>query len=208
MGASADLRRDLYRPTARDLVPDQGARVRDDGSKAGSGSAHANNLREINISEFIYLKETRFDCSDLSDLQTLLRQLVGQPFRCFRVSYADELRLHLGDLQDYSNPKMRNRTRGSSIVGARASSWVVISARQHQLATSDEIRIDQPDARAAKRVDIKTIETGDFITPGCIVTSARTDRSAHGFSLQLRFSDGSTIVILPTPELDLSVPEG
>jgi hypothetical protein len=157
--------------------------------------------------DLVDLKDIRLDRSDLSDLQTLLRQLVGQPFRFFRVSYGDELLLHLGDLQNYSNPKMRGRTRGSCIVGARASSWVVTSASHHQLATKDEIRIDQPDARAARQVDIKTIETGAFITPGCIVTSAGTDRSAHGFSLQLRFSDGSIIVILPTPEPDESVPD-
>src|SRR5947209_8597830 len=88
--------------------------------------------------ELIDLKETRCDRSDLSDLQNLLKQLVGQPFLFVRVSYGDELRLHLGDMQGYSNAKMQGRTRGSYIVGARGSSWIVYSAPRHVLATSGD----------------------------------------------------------------------
>jgi hypothetical protein len=157
--------------------------------------------------ELIDLKEIRLDCSDLSDLQTLLKQLIGQPFRFFRVSYGDELRLHLGDLQSYTNPKMRSRTKGSYIVGARASSWIVFSAPQQILVASDDVRIDQTGSRAAKSVDIKSIETGGFITPGSIIIFAGADRLAHGFSLQLRFSDGSRSVVLPRPESYEAVPE-
>ncbi len=158
--------------------------------------------------ELIDLKEVRFDCSDLSDLQVLLKQLVGQPFRFFRVSYGDELRLHLGDLQSYSSPRMRGRTRGSYIIGARASSWVVTSAPRHMLAASDDICIDQPDGRTARRVNIKTLETGDFITPGSIITFVGASRAVHGFALELRFSDDSRTLILPVPESYETVPEG
>jgi hypothetical protein len=159
--------------------------------------------------ELIDLKETRSECSDLSDLNALLKQLVGQPFLFFRVSYGDELRLHLGDLQGYSNPRMQGRTRGSYIVGARASSWIVSSASQHVLLTSGDEGAGRSETPAtARSVDIETIETGGFITPGSLVTAAGADRSAPGFSLQLRFSDGSTAYIRPMAGPDEAEPEG
>jgi hypothetical protein len=76
------------------------------------------------------------------------------------------------------------------------------------LAASDDIRIDQPDGRTAKQVDIKTLEAGGFITPGSIITFAGASRSVHGFALELRFSDDSRTSILPVPESYESVPEG
>jgi hypothetical protein len=159
--------------------------------------------------ELIDLKETRRECSDLSDLNALLKQLVGQPFLFFRISYGDELRLHLGVMQGYSNPKMQNLTRGSYIVGARGSSWIVFSAPRHVLATSGDAGSGRSETPAtARSVDIKTIETGGFITAGSIVTTAGADRSAPGFSLQLRFSDGSTAYIRPMPGPDEVEPGG
>ena len=159
--------------------------------------------------ELIDLKEIRHDGSDLSDLQAMLKQLVGQPFLFFRVSYGDELRFHLGDLQSDSNPRMRGRTKGSYIVGARASLWMVYSAPQHVLATSDDDRARPSETQAVARwVDIKTIETGGFITPGSIITSAGADHSAPGFSLRLHFSDGSTAYTRPAPDPDEVEPDG
>jgi hypothetical protein len=159
--------------------------------------------------ELIDLRETRHECPDRSDLQALLQQLVGQPFLFFRVSYGDELRLHLGEVQGYSNPKVQGRTRGSYIIGARASGLIVFSAPRHLLVTSGDGEAGRSETPAtARSVDIKTIETGGFITPGSIVTSAGADRSGPGFSLQLRFSDGSTAYIRPSPGSDEVEPEG
>jgi hypothetical protein len=161
------------------------------------------------VIELIDLKEIRRDCSHLSDLQALLKQLVGQPFQFFRVSYGDELRLHLGDLRSHSNPKLRSRTKGSYIIGARASAWIVFSAPRQVLATSGDARDHGSDAPAtAGLVDIKTIETGGLITPGAIITYAGADQSAPGFSLRLRFSDGSSAFIRPAPEPDEVEPIG
>src|SRR5579883_3104434 len=148
---------------------------------------------EGHMIELIDLRAIRRECSDLSELNALLQQVVGQPFLFFRVSYGDELRLHLGDVKCYSSPKMQGRTRGSYIIGARASSWIVVSAPRHLLATSGDGGSGRPETPAtARAVDLKTIETGGFITPGSIVTSAGADRSAPGLSFQLRCSDGST----------------
>ena len=156
----------------------------------------------------IDLKEIQFDRTDLAHLQSLLTQLVGQPFQFFRVFYGDELRLHLGALQSDSNPKMRSRMKGSYILGARASAWIVFSAPRRVLATSGDVDIRQPDIHDPKWMDIKSIETGGFITPDSIVEFARVDRSGHAFSLRLGFSDDSTIFIRPTPVSYESVAEG
>src|SRR6185437_9918884 len=106
------------------------------------------------------------------------------------------------------NPRMRGRTRGSYIVGARASSWIVSSSPRHVLVTSGDAGASRSEAPVTSRsVDIKTIETGGFITLGSLVTSAGADRSAPGFSLQLRFSDGSTAYIRPMSGPDEAEPE-
>jgi hypothetical protein len=165
-------------------------------------------LGRTNMIAVIDLKETQIDRSDVADLQTLLKQLIGQPFHFFRVSYGDEMRLHLGTLQSYSNPRLRGRMKGSYILSARASSWIVFSAPRRVLATSDDVENSQPDTHGAKLLDIKSLETGNFITPGSLVESARVNRSAHGFTLLLVFSDDSTIFIRPTPESYESVAEG
>lgn len=151
--------------------------------------------------DLIDLSETRHDSPDLSDLQSLLKQLLGQPFRFFRVSYGDELRLHLGELQGDSKSGMRGRTKGSYVLAARASSWVVYSAPRLILAASDHVRVppDNPQAMT-RRVEIGEIEKGEWITPGSVVIFAGAERVPHGFSFQLRFSDNSTVYVSPTSE--------
>lgn len=156
--------------------------------------------KETGMIELIDLGETRRDCSDLPGLQRLLKILVGQRFLSFRVSYGEELLQHLGDPRPYSNARMQNRMRGSFVVAARSSSWTVGSAPRHILATSEDARIHPIDVPGGESVDIKTIETGDFIAPSSIVTFAEYGRSAPGFWLQLRFSDDSMVHIQPGSE--------
>jgi hypothetical protein len=81
--------------------------------------------------------------------------------------------------------------------------WIVFSAPRQVLASSGDAGDHRPDVPASARlVDIKTIETAGFITPGAIITHARADRSTPGFSLRLRFSDGSSAYIRPAPGPD------
>ena len=153
--------------------------------------------------DLIDYKEIRFECQDLTDLRMLLKQLLGQPFRFFKVSYGEEVRLHLGDFRAYSSPRMRGRKRGSYIVGARASSWLIFSVPRHTLATSTDVQVfdSGSDKEAAHRqVPIKTIETGNFITAGSVVIMASADRMNDGFVLRLEFSDGSKVLVTPSSE--------
>ena len=157
--------------------------------------------------DVIDLKDIRDESRDLPDLQTLLKQLVGQPFRFFRVAYGDELRLHLGGLQGYSNPKMRGQARGSYVLGARASSWVVVSAPKSTLLASDRAEVRAPKGMT-RRVDVKEIEDGGYVTPGAVVVGVTSDRSPPGFAVQLAFADGSTAFIGPNPETYEDAPDG
>jgi hypothetical protein len=157
--------------------------------------------------EVVDLKEIRYESHDLADLQSLLKQLIGQAFRFFRVSYGDELRLHLGDLLTHPNPKLAKRPRGSYVVGARASSWILDSSPLSALLLSDSLTAPGREG-SINRVDIKQVEAGGYIVPGSIVRNATADQSANGFSLQITFTDGSRAMILPDPAMYEHVPEG
>ena len=71
----------------------------------------------------IDLKSEVKQSGDLDRLESMLGALVGQ--RCMRVelSYGEELMLHLGTPMPYSSPKLADETKGSWIIGTRASHW-------------------------------------------------------------------------------------
>jgi hypothetical protein len=73
--------------------------------------------------EVLDFKAIQVFSEDRRELQSLLRQLMGQPFLFFRVSYGDELTLHLGQARSYPHPRMKGRRKGSYILSARASHW-------------------------------------------------------------------------------------
>ncbi len=143
------------------------------------------------------LIETRHDRSDLDGLRALVKQLVGQPFRFFRISHGDELRLHLGELRESPNPRMRGRSKGSHVIATRASSWIIYSARKRVLMSDEALDDPALDGAAKGRIELKSIERGDYVAPDSLVTSVRTDRAPGGFALRLGFSDDSTIYISP-----------
>ena len=145
------------------------------------------------------LKEICFESSDLGDLRTLLRQLIGQPFRFFRVSYGDELRLHLGSLVELPNPRTKRLLRGSYVLGARSSAWFVTSAPRSMLLASDDVHV-RTSPGPNRVVDIRQIEVGNYISPGAIVVGVMADLALPGFILNLLFNDGSTVFIGPNFE--------
>jgi len=73
--------------------------------------------------EILDFKSIQESSEDRRELQSLLRQVLGQPFLFFRVSYGDELTVHLGEARNHSHPKMKGRRKGSYIISARASCW-------------------------------------------------------------------------------------
>jgi hypothetical protein len=136
---------------------------------------------------------------NLSELQAYLTQLVGEPFCFARVSYGDELTLHFGDLRPARSPKLRNKPYGSYILGVRGSSWVLKSGSEPLVLTAGLNSEDIPN-RLGKPIRKEDLEANPLISPQSRVVAATpfVVKPINGFGLQLRFSDASTLLILPT----------
>jgi hypothetical protein len=137
--------------------------------------------------------------NNLLDLQAYLTQLVGEPFRFARVSYGDELTLHFGDLRPARSPKLRNKPYGSYILGVRGSPWVLKSGSEPLVLTAGLNSETLPD-RLGKPIRKEELEANPLISPQSrvVVVTPFVVQPINGFGLQLRFSDGSTLFILPT----------
>ncbi len=168
----------------------------------------------------IDLRHTREAAPDTPpDLQTYLAQLVGEPFRFARVSYGDELTLHFGDLKPARSPKLKNRFYGAYILGVRASMWILKSgtvplARIYGFDSGESLgETGKPIGKEDKgkpmsKEQKKDIEAEPLIQSGSRVKLASpfVVKPENRFGLQLGFSDGSTIHIMPAP-LGADAPE-
>ena len=132
---------------------------------------------------------------DLSGLQNYLAQLVGEPFRFARVSYGDELTLHFGDLRPAKSPKLKGKPYGAYVFGARGSPWIVKSG-SHSLVLTGDL-----DGHAGEPVRKEDLEANALIAPDARVLAATAFvvKPANALGIEVRFSDGSTLRILPTP---------
>ena len=136
---------------------------------------------------------------NLSDLQACLTQLVGESFRFARVSYGDELTLHFGDLRPARSPKLRNKPYGAYILGVRGSPWVVKSGSE-PLVLAAGINGENLPSGLGKPIRKEELEANPLIPPESrvLMVTPFFVKPVNGFGLQLRFSDGSTLLILPT----------
>ena len=135
----------------------------------------------------------------LGEFRALLRQLLGQPFLFFRISYGDELTVHLGESREYPHPKMRRRRKGSHVLGARASAWYFRPSSQPiMFAGVEDPKSDAPSV--AQKVDIREIESRPLVEVGSVVSWVDVLPSSEGFGLALVFSDRSTLIIVPGPD--------
>jgi hypothetical protein len=155
----------------------------------------------------IDLKETRGPSSDdVSGLFAYLAQLVGEPFRFARVSYGDELTLHFGDLRPARSPKLKDHPYGSYILGLRGSPWILKSGLDSEpVVLTAGVTLDSLTPAFGQPLRNEELEARRIIEPGSRVTVAApfVVKPIGGFGLQLRFSDGSSLMVLPsTPDLD------
>jgi hypothetical protein len=134
--------------------------------------------------------------SDRDELELLLTQLIGKPFLFFRVSYGDELTLHFGSPRPYPNPKLKGHTKGSFILGVRASIWFFQPRGRPMLLIGPDDVANIPPNRATK-LDTKEIESGEYVKPGSLILRATVVQKATGFGLELNLSDDSMLLILP-----------
>jgi hypothetical protein len=151
-----------------------------------------------------FMQELRQDVQQSTDdvlgLQTYLAPLVGEPFRLARVSYGDELTLHFGDLHPSRSPKLPGYLYGAYLLGVRGSAWIIKSGSESLAVTAGLFPDSLP-------VDLgKPLSNQDFEKNPIIQTESRVVEAnpfpikpINGFGLQLRFSDGSSLLILPTP---------
>ena len=173
----------------------------------------------------IDLRQAREPSHDgLSGLHGYLAQLVGEPFRFARVSYGDELTIHFGDLRPARSPSLKNKPFGAYVLGMRGSSWVLKAGLEPVVITSGTVS-DPPLPRAGRPLSKEELEAGNFVEPESRVLAATpfVVHSVDGFGLELRMSDGTSLLVLPTiaepdepgdeglPELadwELSTPRG
>jgi hypothetical protein len=154
------------------------------------------------MSEFMLelRQDRRQSADDVLGLQACLASLVGEPFRFARISYGDELTLHFGDLRPARSPKLHGHFSGVYILGVRGSAWIVKSGSE-SLAVAAGVFPDSVAADLGKPLSKQDFEKNPIIQAESRVVEAIPFpvKPVNGFGLQLRFSDGSTLLILPTP---------
>ena len=136
---------------------------------------------------------------DLVGLTVYLSPLVGEPFRFARVSYGDELTLHFGDIRPARSPKLAHRLLyGAYVLGLRASPWILKSGGDRLVITTGIVP-EPTRAAVGSPLSKEELETGRFIEPDGRVVAATPFivTPAGGLGLQLRISDGSSLLVLP-----------
>lgn len=150
----------------------------------------------------VNLNTTRERSSDALELRAYLQQLVGQPLLFIRFSYGDELTLHFGQPLKYKSSKLANLSRGSYIIGARASFWLL---RTHVpaavvIGTSSASRLWSKH----KSLTPEDVEESDFLRPGTRIVTADPfalttgTRSPYGFGLSLLLEHGASLLVIPS----------
>jgi hypothetical protein len=136
--------------------------------------------------------------ADLAGLQACLTQLIGEPFRLARISYGDELTLHFGELRLAQSPKFKDKPYGSYILGVRGSSWILKSGCKPWVLTGGVLDIES--CGIGKPLTKEELEAAPLIEPESRVLAATpfVVRPVDSFGMQLRMSDGSALLILPT----------
>jgi hypothetical protein len=147
--------------------------------------------------------------SDLSGLQEVLAQLIGETFRFFRISYGDEATLHFGNLHPARSPKLKDKLYGTYILGLRASSWLFKCGSGPTLINAG---IDLPSLKRllGEPISSEDFESKEFVQPDSAVISATAlvTKPLEGLALQLCLSDASTLFVMPIdPALDEQSPE-
>ena len=158
--------------------------------------------------DLIDLAKARVQSTDLDDLQAVLKPLIGQPFLSFRISYGDELRIHLGVRRRLRHPRLEGMVSGSHIIGTRASGWSVRSASQAVILVCDAEDPEGGEAQtpSERSRDIRVIESSTYLAPGTTLRTASAVPVKGGLGLALRFTDDCEVFVIPPPP-EPSAPE-
>lgn len=133
----------------------------------------------------------------LSELSTLLTQLIGEPFRFSRVSYGDELTLHFGDLRPAQSTKLKSHLNGAYILGLRASPWFLKSGSDPMAIITAGVNPDTPPTGIPMTKE--QIEADPLIRRDSHVVAVTPFllKQSDAVGLRLSTADGSTLSVLP-----------
>jgi hypothetical protein len=150
---------------------------------------------------------------DFGHLQGMLYALAGQP--CLKVarSYGGELTLHFGKPVAYEHPKMAEQLHGSWTLGTRASSWELFLAdRGLIIATGmpiagreradNNLPLPEFEQIATDCLAGKRIEAVRLVSAYAQAWPAFLYGTLPGYWLQLWFTDGSHLLVVPSTEPD------
>ena len=139
--------------------------------------------------------------NDLGGLSAYLTPLIGEPFRFARVTYGDELTLHFGDLRHGRSPKLRQMPYGAYILGLRCSPWLLKFGLEPVILT-DVVDLNLSLPSHARPLGKGELEAGTFIEAESrvLVATPFVVKTPQGFGLQLRMTDGSSLLVFPAPQ--------
>ncbi len=122
---------------------------------------------------------------DLTELNEATRGVIGELCWAARLSYADELQLHMGDKRPYPSKRLGDQQKGAWILGSRGTTWKVLVANGVYI-TSDN--------------DVELIRQKIPVMENQVVTAF--DIEPEHLSLTLTFGNGGQLVISPTLDDD------
>jgi len=138
---------------------------------------------------------------DFALMRGLARQLIGEPVLFGAISYPRELTIHFGSPVEFRGPKGKVLTEGTYVLGTVGSAWNVKSAPQGRQVV-DMSRLPRP---VGAMPPYPAISDGDFKQflkklSGTTVRDVDIYNHKDGYSLQVFFSDGSLVEVIPTSD--------
>jgi len=134
-----------------------------------------------------------------ASLAVSLSTLVGELFGFLRVTYGDEATFHFGEMRPSSHPKRNGTLYGDFILGVRGSPWLLKSGTEPVVVCSGPLFTIQNRA-IGKSLDKRELEKLPLVKPQSRVVSVTPFEITpiRAFGLDLRLSDGSALIVLPT----------
>ncbi len=127
--------------------------------------------------------------TDLDKLREITRGILGEPCWEARLSYGDEVRLHIGDKIPYLHKKLAGKYKGSWILGTRGTEWKLESPSGIITTSAEEPEVFK---QKVKVVEGTTITAFESSYPDLVLT--------------VGFSNGCKLLVFPdlADDFDLS----
>jgi hypothetical protein len=140
---------------------------------------------------------------DLGELRSFLDVLLEQPVLGLRITYPDELELHLGAPRTYRTSRFGDRTRGSFILGTVASSWRFETPEPPHLVSRSLTGADDAGLSLEQKAEIERLGSGLRGLRVASIELRPTDLGPAGMlgiAVSFRFSDRASLTVIPTPD--------